>query len=221
MKDLYVFTILALVVFMLAYGWRARSKNTELAKSLMRLTIAVALTVIASTVAIIIPSEPMAIFFQTLHYASTEWVLIFLMAFLERYTGRYEGTFATRMITYLISAFCSISLLLNVVYHHAVYCEYEVVGGVSYRMFRHYIFWYDVHKYFSYMLAIMGLLLLISANAQAIAFYKRRYYPAIIALLITLSAEGICAANDVHLDFALYGYIGLAIFLIYHVIIIL
>ncbi len=216
MKNVYIVTILVMVVAMLVLGLRARRKNTDLARSLLRLTICVAAAVFTSLLAMTLHSDRAAVFMQTVHYVTTEWTLIFLMAFLERYTGRYEGTFATRMTVFILSGLSSVNLLLNDVFGHVVYCENTVVDGVSYRMFVNLSPGYSIHMILSYSIAICCMLTLIMKAIKTIHFYRVRYVPAIIAFGLTVAIEAICAIEETKLDYALFGYIWLGMFLIYY-----
>lgn len=216
MKMIYVSTVIIMVIAMLAMGQRTRRKNTDLAKSLVRLTFSVTITVVSSILAMVVESESLALIMQTIHYASTEWTLIFLMAFLERYTGRYEGTVLTRLIIFVMSSVCSLILFSNAIWGQVVSCENVMVGGIEYRVFQTYAPWYELHEYFSYLIAVCCLLTLVWTTIKTIPFYRVKYVPAIIALCITIAIEVACSIRDAKMDFALFGYIWLAMFLIYH-----
>lgn len=93
MKLIYSSALIILTIHML---WTANSAlvsnekktaSTELASALWRLVLMVAITVFASLAAMMLPFEGMALFFQTLHYASTEWMLIALLLFMEKYVS--------------------------------------------------------------------------------------------------------------------------------------
>ncbi|MDO5156154.1 MAG: EAL domain-containing protein [Eubacteriales bacterium] len=216
MKTAYTVSLLFILIIMLGVGYRAKLKNTELAKALLRLTCAVAITVVSSVLAIFLPAEPIALVMQTVHFVATEWMFIFLLAFFERYVDGYHGKMVVRIVVYLYSAVCSVMLLLNGVFHHVVYCEYRMARGIRYRMFRTISPWYKFHSYFSYVIALLALLILIGATFKTTSFYRKKYFPAAVALLITMGLEGLCAARDSLMDYALFGYLGLAIFLIYY-----
>lgn len=76
--------------------------------------------------------------------------------------------------------------------------------------------WYELHEYFSYALAIFGLMILIQKTIESSAIYRVKYYPAVIAFVLTMACEGLCAVTNARMDYALFGYVGLAIYLIYH-----
>lgn len=216
MKEIYTLSLLILLLIMLALGQKASRKDTELARSLVRLTYAVALTVAASLLAVLLPNESVALFFQTLHYASTEWMLIFLLYFFEKFIKSYEGILSAKIIILTFSALSSVNLLLNAAFNHVVVYDYKEANGVSYRIFKNLFPWYEIHEVFAFVLAGMGLIILITAAVKTISFYRTKFVTASIALIITLAVEGVCTGTNSYLDFALYGYVGLAIFLIYY-----
>lgn len=216
MKTIYSCSLIALIAILHYMLHEARKRDTRMVHVLSRLCAAASVVVISSMLAIILPNEEVALFMQTLHYASTEWMLIYLLFFLESYTDNVEGNFAIKLTVFIVSFACSVNLLLNCVYHHVVYCYYDWRGGELYRMFKATTGWYRVHEYFSYILAICSLLVLLKATVAAVSFYRVKYYPAVIALIITMGMEVICNVFNAHMDYALFGYVGLAIFLVYH-----
>lgn len=217
-KSIYVITMLVMGIIMMFLAQKAKQKNTSIARALVRLTYSVIITVTASILAMLLPSEPVALFMQTLHYASTEWMLIFLLAFLEKYTNLFEGKLQYRMIFFISSGISSVILLLNFIFENIVTCTYVTSMGVTYRMFETIAPLYNIHEYFSYALALFCLIALIAKTIETIKFYRVKYFPAVIALFITLGMEGICSFAKAKLDYALFGYIWLAIFLIYYTI---
>lgn len=218
MKELYTVTMFVMLVAMNVFSFRATKKKTPMGTAVVHLGAFVSITVFSSLMATMLYHEPTALVFQTIHYMSTEWVLIFLMRFMEWYSGRVEGNRFLHGLTFVFTAFSSIQLLLNAVFHHVVTCNYVYLGTVKYRRFVTLSPWYNIHEYFAYCLAVCCVLSILAASVQATSFYRSRYYPAGIGLLITLAMEVLCATRDVYLDYALFGYVGLCMFLTYHAI---
>lgn len=218
MKILYYSVLSILLVVMVGMSIIAQKKQTDIAKSLSRLTFTAAFTVITSVIAALIPSEEVGLFFKSLHYATIEWVLIFLMAFFERYTKRDEGSFKIKMTIFIISGISTVNLLLNAVFHHALSCQDEVVKGVHYRIFYHIFPWYHFHLWFCYLLVLFSILTLLGAMVSTKSFYRIKYWPAMLAIIMTAVIEGICSARNEKMDYSLFGYLGLGIFLIYFTI---
>lgn len=216
MKIAYITLILILLVIMLIVGQRARSKNTRLAQTLIRLTYAVALTVLTSVMALFVSSDKVALFMQSMHYAATEWMLIFLLVFFEEYADGFEGIQAVRFIVFLYSGISSVILISNAWFNHVVYCEYRVVNGESYRMFRTLSPWYEIHGYFSYAIALLALMVVVMGTIKSKSYYRIKYFPAAVTFIITIALEVVCTIRDSLMDFALFGYLGLAIYLIYY-----
>ena len=217
-KTSYVITLFIMIIILIVLAYKAKKRNTNIAMAMYRLTYSVVITVSASVLALLIPSEPVALFLQTLHYATTEWMLIFLLSFLEQYTGEFRASVKQRMAFFVSSTLLSIMLLCNVFYKNIVSCYYISHDGVTYRMFATISPCYEIHAYFSYMLAVFCLLALIAKTYRTIRFYQIKYAPAVLAFIITIAMEGVCMYFNAKLDYALFGYIGLAIFLIYHTV---
>ena len=175
MKLIYTGFILLFLIIMLTVVQRAKRKNDKIAKSMIRLIYSVCITVLSSLCAIILPSEPVALFMQSLHYASTEWTLIFLLMFFEEYTYSLKGKQPVRIAVYLYSGITSLILLSNIFFNHVIYCEYVDIGGISYRMFRNHSPWYEIHAYFSYLIAAVALFVLLVETIKAKSFYREKY----------------------------------------------
>lgn len=123
---------------------------------------------------------------------------------------------SVKVLFYSVALLSTITLMLNSVFHHVVRCRSVELGGTVYRMFTNLEPWYEVHRCFSYFLALCSVMVLLVQIVKTPAFYRGKYYPALLVLIFTLGMEGICSAFDLPLDFALYFYIVLAMFLIYY-----
>lgn len=211
----YTLAVIITVIAMMCMAQKAKKNKNETTRALIRVTHCVTLTVIASLVAMIFPNEKVANFMQTLHYASIEWVLIFFLAFLEKYTDVVKTTVKSRMIVFVGSGILSMSLLLNSIFGHVVYCVNETTRGVSFRIFKHVAPWYYIHMVFSLFLCLLCLLILIHAAVNSIAFYRVKYVPAIWAFSFTIILELVCDIRHARMNYALFGYIWMGIFLLY------
>jgi len=218
MKLCYLVAVCIMLVIMLVMAQKTKEKKTDTAKALRRLTYVVVVSVVSCVLALFVPSDEMALFLVTIHYIATEWIILFFLAFFERYTGIVQKKKIYRL---LVFAACTISMvvcLLNCVFHNVVSCSTKVIDGESYRVF-HYIYpGYAVHQGLSYLMGTCLVIYWIYVTAKTIRFYRVRYYPAIAAVIVTMLLEVICDFTQVVMDYALFGYLWLAIFVIYHAV---
>lgn len=213
----YAAPIFILLAIMNYLGTRALRKKNPLAKALKQLIIVDTATVALGVLAVFMPTENTALFLQCLHYISTEWLLIFLLRFMEKYTEDVWSKKSAKIIIYSLAVINSVSLLLNSVFHHVVTVRYVDLGNGD----MHYAFatlspWYNVHMYFCYLLVACNLSVLVRQSFVAARLYKKKYLVALLMLCLTFAMEVVCAIKDYPLDYSLYAYVLLAIFLTYY-----
>lgn len=217
MKLLYGVTLCGLLVFMNYIGIRAQGKRNPLARALRQLMVVVTITVVASMAAVFVTVREIALFAQTVHYASTEWLLIFFLRFLEQYTEDNWSKKSAKVVIYTLAVANSLSVLLNCVFHHVVDCEYLDIGnGVMCYVFTTLSPWYYVHLCFVYILVVFNLGILLRQSLVTTKFYRRKYSSALMMLFGTIVLDGICTVMSFPLDYSLYVYIVLAILLTYY-----
>lgn len=217
MELLYVAPLCGLLIFANYISIRAQGKKNPLARALRQLIIVVIITVVTGVLAIFAPIESIALIAQCLHYAGTEWLLIFLLRFMEQYTEDVWSKGWAKILIYVMAAANTVSLLLNCVFHHIVLCQYTDIGnGVMCNIFTPKAPWYYLHLLFVYILAVFNLGILITQSIRTTKFYRRKYSLAMVMLFAAIAMEGFCGIMAYPLDYALYAYVALAIFLIYY-----
>lgn len=217
MKVLYTIPICILMVFMNYFVICTLKKKNPLAKALRQLVIAVTFTVSFSVLTMFVPDKEQALFLQSLHFMGTEWLLIFLLLFMEQYTEDVWSKKAAKIITCSLAVLNSVSLLLNGIFHHVVVCEYREIGnGELYYTFTTLRPWYNIHLYFTYMLAACNLLVLVRQSVRTAKLYRKKYLVALLMLCLTIAMDAICTIKNYPLDYSLYAYVLLAIFLTYY-----
>ncbi len=216
MIQLYVVTLCGALVFMNYMGVRTRQQKNPLAGTLRQLIFVVTITVAVGMAAIFVPSQNSALFLQCLHYACTEWFLVFLLRFMERYTEDTWSRRAAWIIIYSLTILNSLSMILNSVFHHVVTCSYVDVGnGVMCNVFTTLKPWYTAHLGFTYVLVFCNLWVLIKQSVRTTRFYRTKYSVALFMLLCTIVLDVFCAIKNYPLDYSLYAFVALAIFLTY------
>lgn len=217
MKVLYLLLLCGAVFYMNCLGVRIRKEKNPLSEALGRLFFVVKVTVLTSMLAILVPLKEAALFMQCLHYISTEWLLIFLLRFMEQYTDRLKSNGVSRGIFYVLTVISNISILLNMVFHHIVTCQYVDIGnGEMCFVFQTIQPWYNIHLYFLYFLAACNIGTLLVQAFKTTQFYRKKYTIALAMLLCTLVFDGVCNVMKFPLDYSLFIYVALAIFLAYY-----
>lgn len=216
MKQVYLATLCVALVVMNFLSMRTLRQKNPLAKALRQLTIAVTVTVVPGMAASFAPTADTALFLQCVHYACTEWLLVFLLRFMEQYTEDTWSRKAAQIIIYSLTVLNSVSLLLNSVFHHVVSCTYTDIGnGVMGYLFTTQKPWYHIHLIFTYILVFCNLSVLISQMVRTTRFYRRKYSVALFMLICTIASDVFCTMKNYPLDYSLYAYIALAMFLTY------
>lgn len=216
MKQLYLATLCGALVFMNYMGMRTRQQKNPLARALRQLIFVVTITVAVGMAAIFAPTENIAVFLQCIHYACTEWLLVFLLRFMEQYTEDTWSRKSAKIIIYSLTVLNSVSLLLNCIFHHIVAGTYAHVGnGIMCYVFTTLKPWYDLHLGFTYILVLCNLSVLIKQSVQTTRFYRRKYSVALFMLVCTIALDVYCTIKNYPLDYSLYAYVALAIFLAY------
>lgn len=213
----YAIPLCILLALMNYLGTRALRKKNPLAKALKQLIIVDTATVAFGALAVFMPTEATALFLQCLHYISTEWLLIFLLRFMEKYTEDVWSKKSAKIIIYSLAVINTVSLLLNSVFHHIAAVRYVDIGnGNMYYAFTTLSPWYNVHLYFSYLLVACNLSVLVRQSFVAARLYKKKYLVALLMLCLTLAMEAVCTIKNYTFDYSLYAYVLLAIFLTYY-----
>lgn len=216
MKLLYAVTLCGALVAMNYIGIRARGQKSPLVLALRNLMFAVNVTVLSSMLATFIPQENAALFAQCVHYAGTDWLLIFLLRFMEQYTDDKWSRKSAKIIVYSIAVANTISVLLNGVFHHIVsYSRVDLGNGVMCNAFVTHRPWYTLHLHFAYVLVACNLAVLLGQTIKTTKFYRKKYSIALLMLCGTMIFDGVCTIRNYPLDYSLYVYIALAIFFTY------
>lgn len=217
MELLYLVTMCGLLLLMNFVGVRTQRQRNPLARALRQLMVMDTVTVAAGMLPVLLPSEAAALFVQCIHYAGTEWLLIFLLRFLEQYTEDVWSKKSAKIIIYSLAVVNSVSMLLNGVFHHIVTCRYADIGnGVMCYVFMTQKPWYNLHLCFTYVLVACNLGVLIRQSVITTKFYRKKYSVTLVMLVITVAMDGICTIMDYPLDYSLYAYVMLAIALTYY-----
>lgn len=217
MKVLYALTLCGAILYMSYLGVRISKKGDLLVRPLCQLVIAVTVTVLSGMSVIFIPIKSIALFMQCIHYVSTEWLLIFLLRFMELYTESVKSNKASRMVFYFLASINTVSLLLNGIFHHIATAQYVDIGnGEMGYIFKTIAPGYYIHLGFTYILAFFNLLTILVQAMRTTRFYRKKYTIACLMLAGTLVIDGICNAMHFSLDYSMYVYVLLAIFFIYY-----
>ncbi|MGN0435875.1 MAG: hypothetical protein ACI4D8_04505, partial [Wujia sp.] len=86
------------IILINVFYYKKNHDNKRLKKTLQRVILSVTIVVSAGVIAIFMPNEEIALFFQVIHYAGTEVMLVCLMCFLEIYVDNIKSTRITKTI---------------------------------------------------------------------------------------------------------------------------
>lgn len=213
---IYYVAIIFDLALMLFFAFKKKGEYHMEARLLRRLAVVVTITVSSSVLAILLPSKQIAMFFQTIHYASTEWMLIVLLLFLEYYVGGVRASAKLRIAVFVYAGLSTCSLLCNAIFHHVFDSERVVVNGVEH-LYEYYTKapFYQLHLYFCYLLLVYVVAELLVGLLRTVKLYRKKYLLALIMLLITVGLDALCRVKGFTHDFSLFGYMSLVLFFTY------
>ena len=186
--------------------FRKKVNNVKLNRYVRGLVSAISVSMLSCVPAVILPNMVLAEVFQIIHYIAMEWMLIFLLLFLEIYGCRIPMTKLTKGILICYAALCTVAMLLNPVFHHVTRAEKQPVNGILVNVYTNYSPYYQFHMYFVFFLLLMSVSLLIWSVINTVKLYRQKYLYALIVLLITLVCDTVFhLMNFIH-NFAIYGY---------------
>lgn len=219
MTIIYILVFSIIFLFMNRFQWMARKTDNPIAEVTGYLTIVADVTVLTSIFATFLPGQDMALLMQCIHYAGTEWVLIFLLLFMETYTKGGFATNRSRMIFYVLTVLSNISLLLNGVAHHVVTSQYvNFENNVMCYVYENHWPGYQIHLIYCCILALCNVIVLVDTTVHTTRFYRKKFFIPLGMLTLTFVLEFICGMLAFPLDFSLLVYMLLVIFFIYYTI---
>lgn len=213
----YIVMCCVMLLCMNVLQMRAWETKKTMVKATGYLTAAINVTVLSSMMAAFFPVKEAALFMQCVQYASMEWLLIFLLRFMEEYTSKMFAKKWTKVIFYILTVVNNISLLLNCVFHHVVTNQYVDIGnGVMCFAYRNLAPWYQLHFYYCCIIILCNLVVLANTAVRVTSLYRRKYVVPLVVLVLTVVSERVCNIMEYALDYSLLVYIVLVMFLTYY-----
>ena len=178
MKTVFVLLSLFFIIIMAAFCAVLRHKKILLSKSLFRLNVAGIISIFLYIISIFDFGYNAAVFFNGVYYASIHWVIIYLFDFIFTLTdspNAFPRSWNFHKIWSCILIIDTVSLLMNVFFHHAFLLEPFFLNNKFYCWNAVYKIPFYFHLICCYiLLAIIFVRLAISIK-NANKFYRYKY----------------------------------------------
>ena len=156
-----------------------------------------------------------AMLFNSLYYASMDWISIAMLNFSNVYTETFRKLKKVNCFLCAFAAMDSVSLIVNVFTLHSYDLVLAHNGSFSY--------WkaiftpiHSIHLGFCYVVLLFAFILLINRMVKVSSYYKAKYLSIVIAFLAVLFADFASYTMQMPIDFALLLYPVLAGFINYY-----
>ncbi len=186
----------------------------ELSRSIRYLFAMAAVTVMCNAIAVIAANESVSTLFHGLYLAATDWLVITLLFYAQKYTGLFQGHRRVNFIICLLAAADTVSLVLNVHFHHVFHCVigYNILGGGSCYVVEPNASIYVFHLLYVYAVVIFVAVLLVMKTLQTIKLYRRKYEAVLWSFICILAVNiGYRFIDGLSIDLSSILYMVLAI----------
>lgn len=157
-----------------------------------------------------------AMLFDGIYFICTDFLCFFMLLFIVSYTWKYRALKPSIIIFSPLLLLDSVSLILNAWKRHSfnlikIITETDIEYWSCEFTPLHYI-----HLAFCYSMALTGLIILVHTIFDAPYSYKSKYASVFIAFIVVICANAICYSLDLVIDFSVFLYPILAMFIYYY-----
>ncbi|MCD7825948.1 MAG: EAL domain-containing protein [Clostridiaceae bacterium] len=179
------------LAFLLFVGifWLRRFKNEI--RLYIQLLFGVALiTAMWNAFAVTVNAAWLSALFFGIYLASTDWLVVVLLTFVQKYTESFEENRVIKTLTYIGCAIDTVSMVLNTWTQHIFTVERTVTSqGELCNVMIHKVPVYRIHLVFVYVIAMLSLLTLITKTFQTVKLYRKKYEFILFSLIAILAAN--------------------------------
>lgn len=205
-----IFVILASFIVTIAKG------NSHVKKELLMPVSVGLFTIPCYTVFILTDNHFMAMLFNSIYYACTDWLAFFMLCLVVAITGSRIRFKHLKKIICSFLVLDSISMILNCWFNHT----YDVVWAEWYNGW---YYWkldfyplHNLHLLFCYVFVLATFVILIKEIVTMPSMYKTRYIAIMVMYLIVIIANMVCYRINLPVDVSIVLYALLTAFVCYY-----
>lgn len=219
MKAIYIGLIYLVILCILLCAIKVKKQvnkhKTELAETIYKLLMIALICITANSIYKITANETVALFTHGLFFAMIDWLLLWMLLYVEQYTKTFQHSGWVKKIFYAVAIVDSLSMLLNTFTGHVFSLRYATFeAGYSFFVIAQFRFVYYLHLAYSYILVAFIVVFLFKKMIKSSKFYRRKYSIIFILFLIIIALDGMFLILDRPLDvsFLVYGILAIAIY---------
>ena len=209
--QVYIYVSLILGAFDIVFAWICFRKNEKAAAYLGYTALAGAAVDITYLVSIMTEDYFTASIMSSAYFASIDWMLVGVLAFIACFTHWDESTFTARVNKCFryYAAFDTVVLAINPIWEIAVHYvdTYAPFARFGYQMKPLYI----MHLAFTYIMVLYMLFSLVVRHDKAPSQYRNQYTYIILGVVAIVGSNALflyTPINEIlpHIDFSILGY---------------
>ena len=210
----YIIVLLLLIVLLSFYIGIVNRQKSESSQSMTLVLVSAIGTVIANLIFIIAKNENTSTFGFSLFSALIDWLLLFLLAFVIRYTEKEEKWTGLFKMEVFISVIDTVSLLLNVLFHHVFRLQKNVfLHKYEIYVAQDFTIYYYLHLMVCYVLVFRIIFLLLHKAIRTSSVYRKKYSVVLGFFSIVILLDAVCVILHIPLNVSIvfYGLLEVAI----------
>lgn len=191
-------------------------KKSEYSAAILRLLAAGSVAMAAYLLFLLTENRTAAMFFDGLYFASIDWMLLCMLAFVLRYTNTRSYTKFIRNLFLLAVCIDTLVLLCNVGGEKMFTLERGIHAGTGMA------YWsvsfgrpFYYHLGFCYGMASLALVILLAKLVKSSRRYRKMYLYTLIPFVVVLGLNAFCHTVKYPVDFSLLLYVLLAVSICY------
>ena len=213
MFQILVAVYLVLIAAMAACIWVTYKSDTRHRKSMIWMIGTGVFTAVGYTLSTLVPAAypSLAVFFNGLYYAGTDWLAIALIVFVAEYVRIHPKTKTPKRILAALAAVDTVSMLVNPFTRHVFTMERGTTWvdywQVEYRSVQF------VHMAFVYLMVAYCVLLLLHRTITAPKMYKGKYGGILFLLTAVIVLNVVRVTLKTMFDYSvmLYGLLAISV----------
>ena len=209
MKIIFLLLSIPFILIMLVFAFLLFRRKDPLAKALCTLNIGAIVSTVIYILSILNFPYNISMFFNGCYYSSVHWLLLLFINFLFILTEtpvKATSVQAFFIISKIIAALDTASLLLNVYTHHAFTLTPYINDGSFYCWVANYKFAFIVHLVLCYILCAIIFFGLIKKTVQTSRFYRAKYFTEFLILLFVVLFNAGFLIAKLKFDFSMLTY---------------
>ncbi len=215
--ELFYYAIAFTVWIALFFILRSVNRTASPYKKLFLFPILVAIiTVPIYSAFVAVKSHFWAMLFNGLYYACTDWLAFSMLLFVLTYTWRLKEIKPTIIALVPILLVDTVSLIANAWTGHTFNLSRIALDEEIYYWACEFTRLHYIHLAFCYVMVLASLVSLTQAIIGSPYGYKSKYVSVFVAFIIVIIANAFCYSINFVIDFSVFLYPLLAIFIFYH-----